>query len=80
MRNIKEGDETTLFILLHMPHEGPRDSRGHLLCLLICEHKGLRWPGAKVILRESPVLVFHSQNKSYKIKAKGKKKGHLKLF
>lgn len=30
-RKIKEGDETTLYILLQMPQKGPRDSREHLL-------------------------------------------------
>lgn len=45
---IKEGDETTLYILLQMPQKGPRDSREHLLYLIKCEHKSLGWPGAKV--------------------------------
>lgn len=30
-RKIKEGDETTLSILLQMPRKGPRESREHLL-------------------------------------------------
>lgn len=36
---IKEGDETTLYILLQMPQKGPRDPREHLLHLIKCEHK-----------------------------------------